>query len=57
MKETRCPTCGKPVTGDMVRSSNVPCQFRCGPCRERLHEYHVSARSRGGSLAGVVVGV
>lgn len=52
MKETPCPNCGKPLTGDMVRSSNVPCQFRCGDCRERLYEYKVSAPIMLVSLAG-----
>ncbi|MCY7949578.1 hypothetical protein [Bacillus inaquosorum] len=55
MKETVCPNCGKPLTGDMVRSSNVPCQFRCGHCRERLYEYKVSAPIMLVSLAVIVL--
>ncbi|MED4857343.1 hypothetical protein [Bacillus atrophaeus] len=54
MKETLCPNCGKPLTGDMVRSSNIPCAFRCGHCRERLHEYKVSAPIMIAALALIV---
>ncbi|MBL3615599.1 hypothetical protein JMN16_21565, partial [Bacillus sp. RHFS18] len=43
MKETTCPNCGKPITGDMVRSSMIPCQFQCGHCHVKLREYKVSA--------------
>lgn len=43
MKEATCPNCGKPITGDMVRASIIPCQFNCGNCHVRLREYKVSA--------------
>ena len=43
MKETTCPNCGKPITGDMVRSSIIPCQVDCGHCHVKLREYKVSA--------------
>ena len=55
MKETTCPNCGKPITGDMVRSSMIPCQFQCGHCHVKLREYKVSAPIMAAAIAITVV--